>query len=57
MSLKVYPAGNGTGKGTHVSIYGYLMKGDYDDELNWPFNADVVLDILNWKGDHNHHRV
>ena len=57
MSLNVYAAGTGTGKGTHVSIYGYLMKGDYDDELNWPFTADVVLDILNWRGDHNHHRV
>ena len=57
MCLKVYPAGAGAGKGTHVSIYGYLMKGDYDDELNWPFTADVVVDILNWRGDHNHHRV
>ena len=57
MYLNVYPAGNGTGKGTHVSMFGNLMKGDYDDELNWPFTADVVVDILNWKGDHNHHRV
>ena len=57
MRLKVFPAGNGTGKGTHVSMFGYLMKGDYDDELNWPFTADVVVDILNWRGDNNHHRV
>ena len=57
MCFRVFPAGNGTGKGTHVSIYGYLMKGDYDAELNWPFTADVVVDILNWRGDHNHHRV
>ena len=47
----------GTGKGTHVSVFGCLMKGDYDDELNWPFTADVVVDILNWRGDNNHHRV
>ena len=57
MCLKVYPAGYGTGKGTHVSMFGNLMKGDYDDELNWPFSADVVIDILNWRGDNNHHRV
>ena len=57
MCLNVYPAGNGTGKGTHVSMFGHLMKGDYDDELNWPFTADVVVDILNWRGDNNHHRV
>ena len=57
MYLIVYPAGYGTGKGTHVSILVYLMKGDYDDELNWPFTAEVVVDILNWKGDHNHYRA
>ena len=55
MCLKVYPAG---GKGTHISMFGYLLKGDYDDELNWLLTADVVvLDILNWRGDNNHHRV
>ena len=57
MCLNVCPAGNDTGKGTHVFMFGYLMKGDYDDELNWPFTADVVVDILNWRGDNNHHRV
>ena len=57
MCLNVYPAGAGTGKGTHVSMFGNLMKGDYDDELNWPFTADVIVDILNWRGDNNHHRV
>ena len=57
MCLNVYPAGAGTGEGTHVSMFGCLMKGDYDDELNWPFTADVVVDILNWRGDNNHHRV
>ena len=55
--IKVSPAGAGTGKGTHVSIFGFLMKGDYDDELNWPFAADIVLDILNWSEDKNHRRV
>ena len=34
-----------------------ILKGDYDDELNWPFTADMVVDILNWRGDNNHHRV
>ena len=57
MCLNVCPAGYGIGKGTHVSMFGNLMKGDYDDELNWPFTADMVVDILNWKGDNDHHRV
>ena len=53
MCLKVCPAGN---VGTHVAIYGFLMKGEYDDYLSWPFYADIVIDILNWRGDHSHHR-
>ena len=53
MCLKVYAAGD---VGTHVAIYGYLMKGKYDDSLTWPFCADIVIDILNWRGDHSHHR-
>ena len=57
MCLNVCPAGNGSGKRTHVSIFGNLMKGDYDDKLSWPFTADVVIDILNWRRDNNHHRV
>ena len=53
MCLKVNAAGD---VGTHVAIYGFLMKGEYDDSLSWPFCADIVIDILNWRGDHSHHR-
>ena len=56
MCLKVSPVAC-PGKGTHVSLFAYLMKGDYNDELNWPFTADVVVDILNWKREHTHRRV
>ena len=57
MCLKVYSAGDRAGnKGTHMSAYGFLLKGEYDDSLSWPFYADVVIDILNWRGDHSHHR-
>ena len=53
MCLKVYAAGD---VGTHVAIHGFLMKGEYDDSLLWPFCADIVIDILNWRDDHSHHR-
>ena len=39
-----------------MSAYGFLLKGEYDDSFSWPFYADVVIDILNWRGDHSHHR-
>ena len=53
MCLKVNAAGD---VGTHVAIHGFLMKGEYDDSLSWPFCADIIIDILNWRGDHSHHR-
>ena len=34
MCLKVYVAGGGAGKGTHLSVFLYLMKGPHDDELS-----------------------
>ena len=53
MCLKVNAAGD---VGTYITIYGYLMKGDYDDSLTWPFCADIIIDVLNWRGDHSHYR-
>ena len=37
-------------------MYAYLLKGDHDDTIRWPFTGDIVIEILNWKGDHSHHR-
>ena len=39
---------------THLSLYVYLLKGEYDDQLQWPFNADITVQLLNWSGDNNH---
>ena len=37
MCLRVYVNGSGGHKGTHVSLYAYLMRGEFDDYLKWPF--------------------
>ena len=29
------------GKGTHVSVHAYLMRGDNDSELSWPFKGTI----------------
>lgn len=39
--LRVYLNGDGTGKGTHVSLFFVVMKGDYDALLPWPFRHKV----------------
>ena len=35
------------GKGTHVSVGAYLMKGENDNHLPWPFTGIVTIKLLN----------
>ena len=52
--LKVYPNGDGSGEG-FVSVYTHLMRGEYDCDLEWPFEGDISVQICNWREDKNHH--
>ena len=52
--LRVYANGDGSGKGTHLSLFVYLLKGEYDDQLQWPSNANITVQLLNWSGDNSH---
>ena len=54
MTLHVYPNGDGSGKGTHISAYIYLMKGENDHNLPFPFSGILTIKILNWKQDTGH---
>ena len=38
----------------NISALLYLMKGEYDDQLNWPVEVKVQLELLNQNGDHHH---
>ena len=55
MCIRVDANGEGVAAGTHVSVYVYLMKGEYDDGLPWPFSANIMLQIVNQSGDQYHH--
>ena len=55
MCIRVYANGNGTGKGTHVSVFTELLKGRYDDQLHWPFLGTVTYELLNQLADDMHH--
>ncbi|KAF1676725.1 TRAF2 factor, partial [Pygoscelis papua] len=44
--LRVYLNGDGTGKGTHVSLFFVVMRGDYDALLPWPFRHKVTFMLL-----------
>ena len=54
MCLRVYPNGYDEGKGTRVSVYVLLMKGDNDDNLKFPFKGRIVVSLLNQLEDKNH---
>ena len=32
------------------------MKGDYDNNLQWPFEGDIVIEVLSWKENNHHYR-
>ena len=55
MCISVYANGQGEDKGTHVSVYAYLMKGENDDYLPWPFTGKVTIELLNQLEDKNHY--
>ncbi len=53
--LRVDANGNGSGKGTHVSWFIFLMRGEFDNHLKWPFRGTVTITLLNQRQDKNHH--
>ncbi|KFP03528.1 TNF receptor-associated factor 2, partial [Calypte anna] len=44
--LRVYLNGDGAGKGTHMSLFFVVMRGDYDALLPWPFRHKVTFMLL-----------
>ena len=42
MCGRVYLNGDGMGKGTHLSLFFVLMRGEYDALLEWPFRQKVI---------------
>ena len=55
LCLAVYANGNGDGKGTHMSVYLCLMKGENDDTLTWPMRCKCTITLLNQLKDEGHY--
>ncbi|XP_065903100.1 TNF receptor-associated factor 4-like [Dysidea avara] len=55
MNLQIYAGGHSDGKGTHLSVFLYLMKGPYDDELTWPLRGTFEVKLLNQMNDCDHY--
>ena len=44
--LRLYMNGDGAGKGTHLSFFITLMRGEYDALLPWPLRQSVTLTLV-----------
>ena len=47
MCLRIDAAGVLDGKGTHLSVFLYIMKGSHDDELTWPLRGKFEMKLVN----------
>ena len=45
MCLRIYLNGDGTGRGSHLSLFFVVMRGHSDALLKWPFNQKVTLPL------------
>ena len=57
MCLSVVANGHDDAEGTHVSVYLYMMRGENDDNLVWPFQGEVTYTLLNQLEDKDHREV
>lgn len=53
MCMRVIPNGVGK-KGGHVAVNLRIMRGCYDDKLEWPFIGNVAIQLVNWTDDRHH---
>ncbi len=51
MKVKINPNGFQTGKNTHLSVFIYVMKGEYDAILPWPFVKKVKFTLIDQQED------
>ena len=57
MCLRVDANGTDGGVGTHVSVFLYLMSGEYDNELEWPFQGRISIQLLNQEEPRRHYEM
>ncbi|CAF3494982.1 unnamed protein product [Rotaria sordida] len=54
MRLRLYLAGNGNGRRTHMSLFFVLMRGEYDAILHFPFSFKVIFILLDQTSQQRH---
>lgn len=54
LCARAYLNGDGSGRGTHLSLYFVVMRGEFDSLLQWPFRQRVTLMLLDQSDRKNH---
>ena len=54
MCVRIDSGGVGYGKGTHISVFFHILKGQYNKNLKWPLTGTATCEILNQLEDQNH---
>ena len=54
MIMRVDPNGDGSFRGTHLSVFIRLMKGENDHTLSFPINGIFKIQLLNWRQNSGH---
>jgi len=45
--LRLYILGDGIDKGSYMSLFFVLMKGEFDNIMQWPFTHKVTFKLIN----------
>ena len=54
MCLRVLANGEGQLEGHYVSVLLHMMKGKFDDLLEWPFRGIITIQLLDQEGEEDH---
>ena len=57
MILQICPNGYGDARGTYMSLYIAILRGEFDDQLHWPFDGSITVQAYNrtteqWSNEH-----
>ena len=47
MNMTVYPHGVVNHRGTHMSVYVSILRGEFDDQLCWPSDGSITIQAYN----------
>ena len=50
LRARIYPNGDGIGRGTHASLFLTIHKTEKDHHLEWPFKEKVTMSVLDSQG-------